>query len=106
MFKSLRIVPVRGTSGHEDLFMQRYERLLDWSLQLTNHDPAQAEDLVHDGFIQFSLSQPDLKAIHDLEGYVFIMLRNLNVSRVRRAAQIQNLSLTVADYDSAAIVLR
>jgi DNA-directed RNA polymerase specialized sigma24 family protein len=90
--------------SHEDLFMQRYGRLLGWSLQLTGHDRQQAEDLVHDAFIQFTVVRPDLDSIANLEGYLYATLRNMHLSQLRRAARIQPLSLI--DYDSAEIGLR
>ncbi len=55
---------------------------------------------------QFTLVRPDLAAIRDLEGYLFIMLRNMNVSQVRRANLVKTESLSVADYDSAEFGLR
>src|SRR5262245_60182600 len=106
MLKSLRIVPARETPSHEDLFMERYARLLEWSLRITDHDVQLAEDLVHDAFIQFSLSRPSIEHIRDLDAYLYVMLRNINVSRVRRTSHLQSLALTAADYDSAEIALR
>jgi len=106
MLKSLKILPLRGEVSHEALFMERYKRLLDWSLQITDHDLQLAEDLVHDAFIQFSLSHPNLQQIRDLDAYLYVVLRNINISRVRRVAHIQSLSLTAADYDTAEIALR
>ena len=77
------------TPIYEDLFIQRYERLLTWALQLTDHDRELAEDLVHDIFIQFTLSQPDLSTIDNLEGYLRVMLRNMHLSQVRRSTRIR-----------------
>src|SRR5216683_389677 len=92
--------------NHEDVFVQRYERLLGQALHITGQSRSAAEDLVHDAFIQFTLSQPDLAAIHDLDSYLFIVLRNLHLSQVRRASQAQFTPLSIADYDSAEIGLR
>ncbi len=86
--------------------MERYSRLLDWSLRITDGDVQLAEDLVHDAFIQFSLSRPALHDIRDLDAYLYVVLRNINVSRVRRVNHLQKLTLTAADYDSAEIALR
>jgi RNA polymerase sigma factor (sigma-70 family) len=77
------------TPIYEDLFIQRYERLLTWALQLTDRDRELAEDLVHDIFIQFTLSQPDLSSIDNLEGYLRVMLRNMHLSQVRRSTRIR-----------------
>ncbi len=50
MFKLHEAVP-RTALSHEDLFMQRYERLLDQACVITGQDEERAEDLVHDAFI-------------------------------------------------------
>ncbi|HEV8483456.1 MAG TPA: sigma-70 family RNA polymerase sigma factor, partial [Blastocatellia bacterium] len=98
--------PWRVAESHEDLFVQRYNRLVGMSLQLTGHDREQAEDLVHEAFVEFTLGRPDLDAIQNLEGYLYGMLRNLHLSQVRRAARRHTQSLSLLDYDSAEIGLR
>ncbi len=97
---------VTPEASHEDVFVQRYQRLLRQALHITSQSRSAAEDLVHDAFIQFTLSQPDLGAIHDLDSYLFITLRNMHLSQVRRASQAQFTPLSIADYDSAEIGLR
>jgi RNA polymerase sigma factor (sigma-70 family) len=92
--------------SHEDVFVQRYERLLGQALHITDHSRSRAEDLVHDAFIQFTLSHPDLAAINDLDSYLFIVLRNMHLSQVRRASQVRFTPLSIVEYDSAAIGLR
>ncbi|HKV42917.1 MAG TPA: sigma-70 family RNA polymerase sigma factor, partial [Blastocatellia bacterium] len=92
--------------NHEDLFIQRYEWLLGWSLQFTRHNREQAEDLVHDAFIQFTRAQPDLDSIQNIEGYLYATLKNMHLSQVRRAARAATTSLSVVDFDSAEIGLR
>ena len=98
--------PWRIAESHEDLFVQRYNRLVGMALQLTGHDREQAEDLVHEAFVEFTLSRPDLDSINNLEGYLYGMLRNLHLSQVRRAARRHTQSLSLLDYDSAEIGLR
>lgn len=100
------LAPWKVVHNHEDLFIQRYEWLLNRSLQLTDRNREQAEDLVHDAFIQFTVSQPDLNSIQNLEGYLYAMLRNMHVSRIRRATGAHNRLTSVIDYDSAEIGLR
>src|SRR4051794_40508261 len=96
--------------SYEDLFIQRYERLLAWALRLTERDRGRAEDLVHDTFIQFTLSRPDLGAIENLDGYLRVMMRNMHLSQVRRSARLREnpapLQLSLIDHDSAEIGLR
>jgi DNA-directed RNA polymerase specialized sigma24 family protein len=91
---------------HEDLFVARYECLLAWATSLTEGKAMEAEDLVHDAFIQFTLSRPDLDSIGNLDGYLRQTLRNLRVSKGRRAAQKRLQPLCAADYDSAELGLR
>ena len=75
-------------------------------MQLTENDRQQAEDLVHDTYIQFTLTRPDLSAIQNLDGYLYRMMRNLNVSRLRRSQRKQNKTLSIVDYESAELGLR
>jgi len=74
----------RVTIEREDVFIERYDRLLAWSLQMTERDRALAEDLLHDLFIQFTLNEPDLDQIANLDGYLYTMLRNLHLAHKRR----------------------
>jgi len=76
-------------------------------MQLTEGDRERAEDLVHDAYVHFNLSQPDLDAIGNLDGYLYRMLRNLYLSQVRRSLRQQHrAALSIVDYDSAEIGLR
>ena len=86
--------------------MQRYERLLGWALQVTDHDRARAEDLVHDIFIQFTLSQPDTGRLYNIDGYLYTMLRNMHLSQIRRATRLRDAAPSLADFDSAELGIR
>lgn len=92
--------------NQEELFLQRYPRLLSWALHLTAGDRAAAEDLVHDLFVQARLKRLNLHTLRDPDGYLFIMLKNLRLSQVRRAARTQTTSLSVADYETAQTALQ
>src|SRR5216683_5651482 len=96
----------KAAASHEDSFIERYERLLAWSLKLTGHDRQLAEDLLHDTFVQFTLSRPDLNSIHDLDSYLFAMLRNSHLSHVRRVPYVRTDHLSMAEFDSVEIGLR
>src|SRR5260370_5262787 len=91
--------------SHEDLFVERYDRLFSWSLQLTDHDRSLAEDLLHDTFILFTLNQPDLASVRNLDAYLHTMLRNLHLSQMRSATRSRFQQLSILDYDSAEIGL-
>ena len=97
----LRIVP----ASHEDLFLDRYERLLSWALPLTGGEQPLAEDLVHDAFLHFSLQKPNLQTIENLDAYLYRVLRNLRISQVRRSAAVRRSTLRLSDYDSAQLGL-
>ena len=84
-------------SNHEELFMQHYQWLVTWALRLTDQNREQAEDLVHDCFVHFTICRPSLEAIENLEGYLYTMLRNLHLSQVRRAARIRDTIVTLPD---------
>jgi|GEM_PF-1561653 len=100
------IEPLRTTWDREELFAERYEWLLGLALQLTGGDAARAEDLLHNAFIQFTLPRHDLPPVQNLEGYLYAMLRNVHTSAERQAAMAQQLTVAIADYDSAEITLR
>ncbi|HEU4595202.1 MAG TPA: sigma-70 family RNA polymerase sigma factor, partial [Pyrinomonadaceae bacterium] len=90
----------------EELFARNYERLLGWSLHLTGGDRATAEDLLHDVFVLLSLHRPDLTTVDNPEGYLYTMLRNLHISRLRRASRAPLRQLSVVEFDSADAGLR
>jgi RNA polymerase sigma factor (sigma-70 family) len=97
--------PQKTAVTHADAFIELYERLRSWALQLTEHDQERADDLLHDAFIQFTLSRPDLAAIKDLDGYLYVCLRNLHLSQMRRATRTTNRELSIIEYDSAELGL-
>jgi RNA polymerase sigma factor (sigma-70 family) len=102
-------IPRAGESrelSHEELFLARYGPLRSWALRLTGGDAARAEDLVHDAFVQFTLARPDLTRVRNLDGYLYQMLRNLNISQMRRANRRRGDEPAVFEYDSAEFVLR
>jgi RNA polymerase sigma factor (sigma-70 family) len=92
--------PFGSSQAHADLFLDRYDQLLQWSLRLTN-DEQQARDIVHDAFIQFTLKSPMLNEIGNLDGYLWTMLRNMHISQVRRRISSPIRQLSIFDYDSA-----
>jgi len=106
--KMLKPVPKPGdlAASHDDLFVARYERLVRWAVRLTEGQRHSAEDLVHDAFIQFTLKQPNLSTIENLDDYLYATLRNLHISQARRASQSPTMRLAISDYDTAQMGLR
>ena len=91
---------------HEEMFLQRYERLFGWALSLTGGQRSGAEDMVHDAYVRFVVSCPDLATIKNLDGYLRCILMYLYLAQKRRAAKTQDLFSEIADYDSATIGVR
>jgi RNA polymerase sigma factor (sigma-70 family) len=85
----------------EELFARNYDRLLGWALHLTGGDRPVAEDLLHDVFVLFSLQKLDLSVVENLDGYLYAMLRNLHISRLRRMTRARLRQLSILEFDSA-----
>jgi RNA polymerase sigma factor (sigma-70 family) len=73
---------------------------------MTANDRALAEDLIHDLFIVFTLSQPDLSHIENLDSYLHTSLRNLHISHLRRATRGRFEQLSMVEYESARLSLQ
>jgi DNA-directed RNA polymerase specialized sigma24 family protein len=73
---------------------------------LTEYRQELAEDLLHDVFVQFTLARPDLEAIQNLDGYLFVTLRNMHLSHIRRHAKTPANPKLVVEFDSADVSLR
>src|SRR6266540_3700844 len=95
----------RISASHRDAFLERYQGLHAWAVQMTANDQALAEDLLHDLFILFTLSQPDLSQIQNLDNYLYASLRNLHISQLRRATRGRFEQLSVVEYESARLSL-
>jgi len=93
--------PRIASPNHEEAFLQRYRRLRTWALQLVQNDEQLGEDLLHDVFLQFVVSKPDLNSIENLDGYLRTMLRNMNLSQLRRASRRNEATRPLLDYESA-----
>ena len=94
MFSPRRVQP-----SHEDIFLERYDKLLAWARQIVGGDREAAEDLVHDAFVNFTISRPD--HIDNVDGYLFTTLRNLHLANLRRSAQRRDTQLPLVEYESA-----
>jgi RNA polymerase sigma factor (sigma-70 family) len=86
--------------------MQRYEGLYSQALLLTSRNEQLAEDLVHDAFIQFTVVQPDLSLIRNLDAYLYGMLRKLLLSHIRRSSRIRYFPSLIVEYETAEIGLK
>ncbi len=94
-------VAIARKSGHEELFLDRYDRLLKWAFQLTRPDRELAKDIVHEAFVQFTRSKGDLDAINNIDNYLYGVLRNIHLSYLRRTSWQQHEQLPIFEFDSA-----
>jgi RNA polymerase sigma factor (sigma-70 family) len=91
--------------SHEDIFIQYYSRLRNWAVQITGQDYALAEDLLHDAFIQFTHSQPNLENIENLDGYLYGVIRNLHLSHLRKTARRNKYQPSIIEFETARLGL-
>lgn len=85
---------------HVDVFVEHYDELRRWAMQFSEQDRPRAEDLLHDFFLHFTTSRPDLAAIDNLDGYLYVIMRNLHLSQVRRATRTHARTLSVIEFDT------
>src|SRR5580698_7406849 len=90
--------PVRRTN--EDVFFDYYPRLLEWAAQITHNDRSEAEDLVQDFYLRITRITRPIDEMEQPEGYLFRVLRNLYLVRVRRSGRNPLNNLSIVDYDS------
>jgi DNA-directed RNA polymerase specialized sigma24 family protein len=88
--------------SHEELFLEHYDWLIKWALQLSHGQREDALDLVHDLYLHLVQSRPSIEFGNSdrVRGYLYTMLRNLGVSKARRAGRDALSTLTIVDYDS------
>src|SRR5262249_26522715 len=87
-----------ASSCHEEVFLQRFRWLRAWALRLSDGDPADAEDLLHDAFVQFVLRRRSLSEIENIEAYLYGLLRRLRLSYARRALRRRQEPLSAIEY--------
>ncbi|AEU38365.1 RNA polymerase sigma factor [Granulicella mallensis] len=90
--------PVRRTN--EDVFFDYYPRLLEWAAQITHNDRSEAEDLVQDFYLRITRITRPIDEMEQPEGYLFRVLRNLYLVRVRQSGRNPLNNLSIVDYDS------
>ena len=91
--------------SHESAFIEHYEWLMRWSLQLNQQDRARAEDQVQQVFTQFAIAQTDLTVVQNIPAYLYTTLRNIHVSEVRLAGRSHNQPQSIVDYSVAEAAL-
>ncbi len=93
-------------NNHEEIFISLYSRLRGWAIQIARHDKALAEDLLHDAFIQFTSSQPELKKIINREAYLYGLIRNLHLSHLRKKLRREKQTPSIIDFETLRLGLK
>src|SRR5262249_24956474 len=101
----MMLKPSRISASHRDAFLKRYKSLNAWAIQMTGGDRALAEDLLHDLFLLFTISQPDINRIANLDNFLYTSLRNLHISQLRRTTRRRFEQLSVVEYESVRLSL-
>jgi RNA polymerase sigma-70 factor (ECF subfamily) len=87
--------------SHQKVFMERYSSIMTWARSLAKGDEELAEDIVQDAYIQFTLNAPPLDEIQKLDGYLYVLLKNLCLANFRRNRRNRLNQLSIFEYDSA-----
>lgn len=93
-------------NNHEEIFISLYARLHGWAVQIARQDQALAEDLLHDAFIQFTSSQPELKKIINREAYLYGLIRNLHLSHLRKKLRREKQTPSIIDFETLRLGLK
>ncbi len=89
----------------DQLFVERYESILRWALQITKYDHALAEDLAQDVYMRFKVNCQDVEKINSLDSYLYVALRNSYVSYRRQTSRQRTEQLPIVEFESAGNVL-
>lgn len=93
-------------NNHEEIFINSYSRLRGWAIQIARQDHELAEDLLHDAFIQFTSSQPELGSINNAEAYLYGVIRNLHLSHLRKKTRRDKFTLSIIDFETMRLGLK
>jgi DNA-directed RNA polymerase specialized sigma24 family protein len=89
----------------EELLVAHYEKFFQWALALARGDEGKAEELVQEFCLYLVLTKPDLRHVANLDGYLYVSLRNLYQSGLARSAREAARVVHVAEFDSLGIAL-
>jgi DNA-directed RNA polymerase specialized sigma24 family protein len=89
----------------DQLLADRYRQLLQWGAVLTRGDVGHAEEIVQELCLYFTLTQPEISKIANLDGYLYTSLRHIYLSRLARASREALRFVSVAEFDSFDVVL-
>lgn len=90
---------------HEEVFVRRYQSLRGWALRLAGN-VTDADDLLHDAFLQFVVRRRELTEVDNVDGYLYGLLRRLCLSKRRASLRAREDPLPALEYDTAELSLR
>src|ERR1700730_3132632 len=84
----------------DQVLANRYSQLLHWGTVLTRGDNNKAEEIVQELCLYFTLTQPDLASVANLDGYLYTSLRHIYLSGLARSSREAQHFVSVAEFDS------
>lgn len=95
-----------GPATLDDLFVLKYEWLMQWALYFAEGDRSTAEDMVQDTFVQFAISDPELDDPQNVEALLYTYLKHVHLAYLRRLQKYPLQNLSIAEFDSIGVGLR
>ena len=89
----------------DEQFVAHYDELVTWAQKFVDGNLAAAEDLVQDTFVRLALRDIDLRQIADVRAYLFVTLRNVHLSQVRRNIARPHEGEGLLDFESVTATL-
>jgi DNA-directed RNA polymerase specialized sigma24 family protein len=90
----------------DQLLASRYAQLLQWGAVLTRGDTGKTEEIVQELCLYFTLTQPDLTSVVNLDGYLYTSLRHIYLSSLARSSREALRFVSMAEFDSFDSALR
>jgi DNA-directed RNA polymerase specialized sigma24 family protein len=90
----------------DQLLASRYSQLLQWGAVLTRGDAGKTEEIVQELCLSFTLTQPDLTSVVNLDGYLYTSLRHIYLSSLARSSREALRFVSMAEFDSFDSALR
>ena len=90
----------------DQLLASRYGQLLQWGAVLTRGDAGKTEEIVQELCLYFTLTQPDLTNVVNLDGYLYTSLRHIYLSSLARSSREALRFVSMAEFDSFDSALR
>lgn len=78
---------------YAEVFLEKYDSIKKWALQITNYNFELAEDIVHDVFIKLQ-NRHVAASTHDVDAYLYVSLKNHFQTKIRKGASEEYISLT------------